>query len=118
MIISDAEIRNALELTRPEQRTRVPVASPNVPAPDDRSPTNTPPTSSLVSVAPSAAAAGPAHPMAPDPNVRLARLRGLRERLCAGTYDIEPGTVAEKMIGRAIVDQIAQLVDGANEADD
>jgi hypothetical protein len=81
MIVSDAEIRHALELTRPLPRP----------------------------------AAGRAHPMAPDPDARLTRLEGLRKRLRAGTYEVEPGTVAEKMIGRAIVDQIAHLLDGADD---
>jgi hypothetical protein len=102
MIISDAEIRNALELTRPRRRTRVPVMSPDLPIHDPASPSKV----------------GPAHPMAPDPDVRIARLKGLRERLRAGTYDVVPDSVAEKMIGRAIVDQIAQLVDRAEGADE
>jgi hypothetical protein len=83
MIVSEAEIRHVLELTRPGRLATLPAAG--------------------------------AHPMAPDPALRLARLRGLRDQLRAGTYDLEPDSVADKMIGRAIVDQIAQLVDEADE---
>ncbi len=101
MILSDAEIRNALELTRPGRRPALPTdrARPADPAaPKDNS--------------------AQAHPMAPDPDLRLARVQGLRAELCAGTYDPEPDSVAAKMIGRAIADRIAQLIDGAEDTDD
>jgi hypothetical protein len=89
MIISDTEISKVLELNRPGPHARVMIPSRNR-----------------------------AHPMAPDPGLRVTRLRGLRERLRTGTYQVEPDTIADKMIGRAIVDQIAQLVDRAEDAGD
>ena len=101
MILSDAEIRNALELTRPGRRPTLPT-DPTDPA-DPMAPKDAPTR---------------AHPMAPDPDLRHARVQGLRAELCAGTYDPEPGTVAEKMIGRAFADRIAQLIDGAEDSDD
>ena len=93
MIVSEAEIRKVLELTRPGQT-------------DDPLPP-----------VDQAGACTDAPPTAPDPNVRLARLLRLRDTLRSGTYYLEPDSVAEKMIGRAIVDQIAQLVDKADDRD-
>jgi Anti-sigma-28 factor, FlgM len=89
MIISDTEISKVLELNRPGPHACTMISSRNR-----------------------------AHPMAPDPGLRLTRLRGLREKLRAGTYHLEPDTIADKMIGRAIVDQIAQLVDRVDDAGD
>ena len=93
MIVSEAEIRKVLELTRPGQ------TGDPVPTTDQ-----------------SGTCAEVPRP-APDPDIRLTRLRRLRDRLRRGTYDVEPDSVADKMIGRAIVDQIAQLVDEADDRD-
>ena len=46
-----------------------------------------------------------------DRDFRLSRIRRLRQMLAAGTYSIPPEQVATKMIGRAICDQVAHLVD-------
>jgi hypothetical protein len=89
MIVSDAEISKVLELNRPGPHACTTTSSRNR-----------------------------AHPMAPDPGLRVTRLRGLRERLRAGTYKVEPDTIADKMIGRAIVDQIAQLVGRSDDTGD
>ncbi len=46
-----------------------------------------------------------------DRDFRLSRVIRLRQMLDAGTYSIPPDLVATKMIGRAICDQVAHLVD-------
>jgi|GEM_PF-2354029 len=46
-----------------------------------------------------------------DRDFRLSRVRCLRLLLHAGTYSVLPEQVATKMIGRAICDQVAHLVD-------
>ena len=55
----------------------------------------------------------------PDPNdddvspgdARDHRLTDLRSRLDHGHYEVTPADVAEKMVGRAICDQVARLYD-------
>lgn len=42
---------------------------------------------------------------------RCLHLRDLRCRLDRGEYQITPAVVAEKMVGRAICDQVARLYD-------
>jgi hypothetical protein len=46
-----------------------------------------------------------------DHGFRLCRVIRLRQMLDAGEYSIPPDQVATKMIGRAICDQVAHLVD-------
>jgi hypothetical protein len=46
-----------------------------------------------------------------DPDFRRSRVAHLRDALAAGTYSITAEQVATKMIGRAICDQVAHLVD-------
>ncbi len=46
-----------------------------------------------------------------DPDFRHSRVIRLREALASGTYSVTPEQVATKMIGRAICDQVAHLVD-------
>ena len=46
-----------------------------------------------------------------DPDFRHSRVTRLRDALAAGTYSVTPEQVATKMIGRAICDQVAHLVD-------
>lgn len=40
------------------------------------------------------------------PDIRPDRVEELKERIAAGTYTVEAGEVAEKMIERAIVDKL------------
>jgi hypothetical protein len=58
--------------------------------------------------------------LGPDPNddedvspgdARDHRLTDLRSRLDHGRYEVAPADVAEKMVGRAICDQVARLYD-------
>lgn len=44
-------------------------------------------------------------------NGRSGRLDGLRFLLAHGAYDVAPSMVADKMMGRAICDQVARLYD-------
>jgi hypothetical protein len=46
-----------------------------------------------------------------DPDFRRSRVAHLRDALAAGDYNITAEQVATKMIGRAICDQVAHLVD-------
>lgn len=46
-----------------------------------------------------------------DRDFRLSRVIRLRQMLASGTYSIGSEQVATKMIGRAICDQVAHLVD-------
>ncbi|GAB4250885.1 MAG: hypothetical protein Kow00122_08500 [Thermoleophilia bacterium] len=46
-----------------------------------------------------------------DPLWRLAKIRHLRSMLATGRYTITPDVVAEKMIGRALCDQVARFYD-------
>lgn len=46
-----------------------------------------------------------------DPDFRHSRVSRLRDALAAGTYNVTAEQVATKMIGRAICDQVAHLVD-------
>ncbi|SHH09705.1 anti-sigma-28 factor, FlgM family [Thermosyntropha lipolytica DSM 11003] len=41
-----------------------------------------------------------------EPDIRADKVEELRERIAAGTYTLEAGEVAEKMIARAIVDKL------------
>jgi hypothetical protein len=43
------------------------------------------------------------------------RLGELRSRLDHGEYDIAPADVADKMVGRAICDQVARLLDARTD---
>lgn len=46
-----------------------------------------------------------------NPTWRLAKIRHLRSMLVTGRYTITPDIVAEKMIGRALCDQVARFYD-------
>ena len=47
----------------------------------------------------------------PPVNERCLRLRDLRFLLDRGEYQVTPVVVADKMVGRAICDQVARLYD-------
>ncbi|MHB1344012.1 MAG: flagellar biosynthesis anti-sigma factor FlgM [Thermoleophilia bacterium] len=44
---------------------------------------------------------------------RTGRLHSLRFLLARGQYDVSPNMVADKMVGRAICDQVARLYDNS-----
>jgi hypothetical protein len=51
-----------------------------------------------------------------SPPVRVFLISSLREMLAAGVYEIPPELVAEKIIGRAICDQVRYLCERATIA--
>ncbi len=67
-------------------------------APDSREPTN-PETQPR--------GGGKAGPHGLSPEVRTVRIKSLRELLSGDGYEIPPEMVADKMIGRALCDQIS-----------
>lgn len=96
MIVSEREIRRVLALAEPAGSSQ---------AGTGRAPTRK--TADLSRGAdPSVAAEVPFN------EHRFFRLRSLRDRLAAGDYTVNSYRIADKMIGRALCDQILRLEEG------